>query len=99
MAESTVTLTTANGVWMLDNGRLHLTVCETGPGVLGELVCDGYSYLSAPADLRFVVDDAATRHESCRVVHVIEQSPLRVRLRVGGGASPSRWQPVFTLPA
>jgi len=84
IAESAMTLTETNGVWMLDNGRLRLTVCETGPGVLGELVCDGYSYLTTPENLQFVVDDAATRYESCRVVRVMEQSPLRVRLRVEG---------------
>lgn len=79
-----VTLKTADGVWTLDNGRLRLSVCESGPGVLGELVCDGHSYLAKPADLQFAVDDASTLHESRRTVRVIEQSPLRVRLRVEG---------------
>jgi len=84
-SQPAVTLkTTADGVWTLDNGRLRLSVCETGPGVLGELVCDGHPYLAAPGDLRFVVDDASTRHETRRAVRVIEQSPLRARLRVEG---------------
>jgi len=84
-SQPAVTLkTTADGVWTLDNGRLRLSVCETGPGVLGELVCDGHPYLAAPGDLRFVVDDASTRHETRRAVRVIEQSPLHARLRVEG---------------
>ncbi len=82
--EPAVTLKTADGVWTLDNSRLRLTVRETGPGVLGELVCDGHAYLAVPTDLRFAVDDASTVHETRRAVRVIEQTPLRVRLRVEG---------------
>ena len=72
------------GVWTVVGDRLRLTVCETGPGVLGELVCDGHAYLASPADLRLSVDDASTAHETGRAVRVLEQSPLRVRLRVEG---------------
>ncbi len=72
------------GAWTIDGGRLRLKVCETGPSMLGELVCDGHPYLAAPEDLRFCVDDASTLNETRRSVRVIEQTPLRVRLRVEG---------------
>ncbi len=72
------------GTWTIESDRIRLTVCETGPGVLGELSCDGHAYLAAPGDLSFCVDGASTRHESRRTVRVIEQTPLRIRLRVEG---------------
>ena len=79
-----VTLRRAGGVWTIESDRLRLTVCETGPGVLGELVCDGHAYLAAPGDLSFCVDAASTQHEALRTVRVLEESPVRVRLRVEG---------------
>jgi len=79
-----VILKTSGKVWTLDNGRLHLTVCEKGPGPIGELACDGRPMLGAQKDLAFCVDDASTRNETSRTVRVIEQTPLRVRLRVEG---------------
>ncbi len=82
--KSSVVLRRAGGVWTVQSDRLRLTVCETGPGVLGELVCDGHAYLASPGDLSFSADDASTRHERRRTVRVIEETPLRVRLRVEG---------------
>ena len=61
-----------------------MTVCQSGPGVLGELVCDGHAYLAAPEDLHFCVDEASTLRESRRAVRVVEQSRLRIRLRIEG---------------
>ena len=84
VAAPTVALRCGAGVWTVESDRLRLTICETGPGVLGELICDGHAYLATPADLQFCVDDATTRHESRRTVRVLEESPLRVRLRVEG---------------
>ncbi len=55
-ADPAVGLRQREGVWSIDNGRLRVTVCETGPGVLGEIVCDGHSYLKRPEDLQFCVD-------------------------------------------
>jgi len=79
-----VTLSQEGERWTIASDRLRVTVCETGPGVIGELVCDGHAYLAAPGDLHFCVDDASTRHEQQRTVRILEQSPLRVRLRVEG---------------
>ncbi|MEI7437496.1 MAG: hypothetical protein WCL16_11905, partial [bacterium] len=79
-----VVLRHEGGDWTIDSGRLRLRVCETGPGVLGELVCDGHSFLAAPGDLSFCVDDASTLHEAGRSVRVLEETPLRTRLRVEG---------------
>lgn len=68
----------------MESDRLRLTLCETGPGVIGELVCDGHPYLAAPGDLRFCVDDATTLNEARRTVRVLEETPLRARLRIEG---------------
>ena len=81
---ATIHLTQANDRWIIDGDRIRVVVCETGPGVLGELICDGQSRLARPEDLHFCVDDASTRHETRRNVQVIESTPLRVRLRVTG---------------
>lgn len=70
--------------WTIESDRLRLTVCETGPGVLGELACDGHDYLAAPGDIALCVDEASSRHEARRTVRVIEETALRVRLRVEG---------------
>lgn len=80
----TVALQHTGEVWTITSDRLKLTVCETGPGIIGELVCDGQSYLRAPEDLAFCVDEASTRHEIRRRVRVLEATPMRVRLRVEG---------------
>ncbi|MCX5662134.1 MAG: hypothetical protein NTW19_20855 [Planctomycetota bacterium] len=82
--EPKVVLRREGGDWIIDGGRLRLRVCESGPGVLGELVCDGHAYLAKPGDLRFCVDDATTLHEGRRTVRVIDESGPRVRLRVEG---------------
>ncbi|MDX9862690.1 MAG: hypothetical protein RBS99_17420, partial [Rhodospirillales bacterium] len=79
-----VRLTQAGNRWVIDTDRLHVVVCETGPGVLGELVCDGEPRLMSPGDFCLSVDGASTRHERKRTVRVIESSPVRVRLRVEG---------------
>jgi len=79
-----VTLAREGDRWIVTSDRLRVVICESGPGVLGEVVCDGHHYLSAPGDLSFSVDDATTQREERRSVRVIEQSPLRVRLRVEG---------------
>ncbi len=79
-----VRLTHETDRWIVDSDRLHVVVCETGPGILSELVCDGHSWLAAPGDLRFCVDDASTLHENRRSVRVIESTDRRVRLRVEG---------------
>jgi len=72
-----VALRQDGGNWTIDSGRLRLRVCETGPGVLGDLVGDGHPYLAAPENLRFCVDDASTLHETRRTVRVIEPSAPR----------------------
>jgi hypothetical protein len=82
--EAAITLLRESDRWIVSSDRLRLTICETGPGVLGEVICDGHPYLSTPQDLSFRVDDASTLHEERRSVRVIEQTPLRIRLRVEG---------------
>ncbi len=77
-------LARAGDRWIITSDRLRVAVCETGPGVLDELVCDGHAYLAAPADLALCVDDASTRHEAQRSVRVLEETAQRVRLRVEG---------------
>ncbi len=79
-----VVLKHANDRWIIASDRLRVEVCESGPGILGDLTCDGKPYLARPGDLRLCVDDASTEHEEQRLVRVLEESPLRVRLRVEG---------------
>lgn len=80
----TVCVSSQAGVWTIASDRLRLTLCETGPAVLGELVCDGHPYLTEPTNLRLSVDEASTVHEDRRTVRVLEESSLRVRLRIEG---------------
>lgn len=82
--ERVVTVRHAGDRWRVESDRLRLTVCETGPGVLAELTCDGHAYLAQPKDLQFRVDDASTLHEAQRSVRVLDASPLHARLRIEG---------------
>ena len=79
-----VTLVQNNDTWTIDNTRLSVTVGAGGSGPIHQINCDGHTYLDDPARFAFCVDDADTRHEPQRTVRVLEQSPLRVRLRVEG---------------
>ena len=79
-----VTLTQAGDKWTMSNGRLAVTLGEAGPGPIHHIDSDGQTYLDDPAKLAFCVDDASTRGESDRTIRVLEQSPLRIRLRVEG---------------
>lgn len=79
-----VTVTQAEEAWTLDNGRLRVTLCKTGPGIFGEIVCDDHAWLSDPSHLHFSADDASTRHETRRTPRILEATPLRARVRVEG---------------
>ena len=82
--EQPVTLTQDGDAWTIDNGRLRVTLCETGPGIIHRVECNGHTYLDDPSKLALCVDDATTRHEAQRSIRVLENSPLRVRMRVEG---------------
>jgi len=82
--EEPVTVTQQGHVWTIDNGRLRVTLGETGPGIIHRIECDGHTYLEDPSKLALCVDHASTRHEASRSIRVLEQSPLRVRVRVEG---------------
>jgi len=84
MPPEPVTLSHAGDTWTIDNGRLAIVLGESGPGIIKRIRCDGHTYLDDPSKLRFCVDYASTNHESGRTIRVLEQSPLRVRLRVEG---------------
>ena len=80
-----VTLATAGSTTTLDNGLVRVVLDTAGPGPIREIIALGHRYLAKPDDLRFVVDQADTTHEnSARTVEVLEQSPLRVRVRIAG---------------
>jgi len=79
-----VELRQQDDTWTIDNGRLRVTLRETGPGIFGEIVCDGHAYLEIPENFHFCVDNASTRHETQRFVRIIESTPLRTRVRVEG---------------
>jgi hypothetical protein len=80
-----VTLHQEGDRWSISSDRLSVTLNEAGPGIFSDLMCDGHAYLNSPEDLHFCVDEASTLHETRRTIRVIEQSPLRVRLRIEGG--------------
>jgi len=85
MEAPTVMIRQEGDRWIVASDRLQIVLNETGPGIFSDITCDGHAYLEHPEDLSFCVDEASTRYETRRAVRVIEQSPLRARLRVEGG--------------
>ena len=79
-----VTVNTDGDRWIITTDRLSVTVNETGAGIFSDITCDGHAYLNTPEDVHFSVDDASTKFEQVRAIRVIDQSPLRVRLRIEG---------------
>ncbi|MAE62337.1 MAG: hypothetical protein CMJ49_13395 [Planctomycetaceae bacterium] len=79
-----VTIQQDGDTWTLSNGKLTATLAATGPGPIQHIESDGHTYLNDPAKLTFRVDDANTQHESKRTIRVLEQSPLRARVRIEG---------------
>jgi len=72
------------GGWKVATDRLAFTLRENGPGLFGDLVCDGHPYLAQPSDLFLRVDEATTLHESQRSIRLLDRTSQRVRLRVEG---------------
>ncbi|MEO6908477.1 MAG: beta-L-arabinofuranosidase domain-containing protein [Abditibacteriaceae bacterium] len=70
--------------WLIDTGRMRLTLSENAPSPITSLCCDGHEYLSDAQALIFSVDEASSQHEEKRNIHIIEVSPLRARLRIEG---------------
>lgn len=80
-----VTLFRQDNRMILDNGLVRVVLDAEGPGPIREIAARGRTYLARPEDLRFVVDDHSTRHEIApRTLEILEESPLRVRARIGG---------------
>ena len=79
-----VEVSTSNSRWTIASDRMKVELDQTGPGPLSLLACDGHIYLDDPAKLQFSVDDASSLHEPQRTIRVIEDTPIRARLRVEG---------------
>jgi len=79
-----VTLTSSSDEAAIDNGLVRVVVSADGPGPIREVRALGHSFLGLPEDLRFVVGDADTTREKARTIEVMENSPLRARVRVKG---------------
>lgn len=80
-----VRLTRRNaGALQLDNGLVQVTLAPTGPGPVSRLAALGRPVIAGPADLRLCVDRADTTREISRTLAVMEESPVRVRVRVAG---------------
>jgi len=82
--EHPVTLQQADGGMVLDNGLVRVALAANGPGPIREITALGHSYLATPKDLCFVVNEADTTQEQERAFQVLEQSPVRTRVRVSG---------------
>jgi len=82
--EHPVTLTQADGAIVLDNGLVRVALAAEGPGPIREITALGHAYLAKPKDLCFVVNEADTTHEQERTLQVLEQSPVRARVRISG---------------
>ncbi|NQU12361.1 hypothetical protein HQ590_16320, partial [bacterium] len=83
-AEHAVQLRQDSGTATLDNGLVKIVLASHGRGPLQEITAGGRAWLSRAEDLRLVVNDADTTRETERQVQVLEQSPLRTRVRVSG---------------
>lgn len=79
-----VTLTEADGGITLDNGLVHVVLAADGPGPIREITALGHAYLAKAQDLCFVVNEADTTHEQERTFQVLENSPIRARVRISG---------------
>ena len=79
-----VTIAQDGKTWTISNGSLSVALGQSGPGPIHRIECDGHTYLDDPAKLAFCVDDAGTQHEAQREIRILEQSPLRARVRIEG---------------
>ncbi|MHB9107302.1 MAG: RIFT barrel domain-containing protein [Armatimonadota bacterium] len=84
MPEQPVMLTEADGTITLDNDLVRVVLATEGAGPIREITALGHAYLARAKDLCFVVNEADTRQESERTLEVLENSPLRARVRVSG---------------
>lgn len=72
-----------NGV-QIGNGRLVMTLPKNAPGPISEITLDGKAMLNAAADLQFQVNDATSLNGKVASIEVLEDSPVRVKVRVHG---------------
>jgi hypothetical protein len=79
-----VTVRDHKGQWTIETDRIKLVLSETGTGPIAHLECDGHVYLDDPSQLRLVVDDASSLHETARTIRIIEHTALRARIRIEG---------------
>ncbi len=68
----------------IDNGSVRVVLSEAGPGPIQRLTALGHDYINRPEQFRLVVDAADTSHETERKITILEESPVRVRVRVEG---------------
>lgn len=82
--ENAVRVTRDGDTVTLDNGLVSIVLSATGKGPVHDITGLGHAYLARPDGMRFVVGTADTTRESARTIQVLEDSPLRVRVRVAG---------------
>lgn len=69
---------------MLDTGVSKITLAADGPGPIARFEAGDRTILARQRDFRLVVDDADSTRESGRKLTVLEENPVRARVRLEG---------------
>lgn len=83
IANPVVVTRRANGI-TLSNGKLSAELCADGPGPIGKVTDAKGDVISAAGNLKFCVDDADTTREADRKLTILEEGPVRTRVRIEG---------------
>jgi hypothetical protein len=68
----------------IDNGLVQVAIAADGPGPIHQITALGKAVIARPGDLRWCVDQADTTREPQRKVSVLEENPVRARVRIEG---------------
>lgn len=68
----------------LGNGRLAITLPKKAQGPISQITLDGRPVISSADDLQFQTNGASSLHGTVSDIEVLEDSALRVKVRVSG---------------
>ncbi|MFW6061161.1 MAG: beta-L-arabinofuranosidase domain-containing protein [Phycisphaeraceae bacterium] len=66
------------------NDRLRIALTRSAPGPIASIEFDGRPCIRGPRDVQFFVDQASSLNGRVESIDVLEDSPVRVRVRVTG---------------